>query len=64
MLQQQPHDDVTFCHQHATHCRKKALQTSDPSLKAEYLSLEHRWSCLARSYGLSGGISDFTNEVH
>ena len=54
---EQPDDDASFCYQHATHCRKRALQARDPSLKAEYLSLEYRWLCLARSYGLSGEVS-------
>ena len=54
---EQSHDDASFCYQHATHCRKRALQISDPSLKADYLSLEYRWLCLARSYELSGEVS-------
>src|SRR5215831_8865937 len=46
--------------QHAAEAKAKADATDDPVLKAEFLDMEKRWLTLARSYGFTEGLEDFT----
>jgi len=51
------------CYQRALECRRRAFNTGDPLLKADYLAMEDDWLLLARSHELSESISDFSAEV-
>ncbi len=53
---------VRTCHERAAAAKEQAEATSDPALKADLLEMERRWLVLARSYGLTETIDDFTQE--
>jgi PAS domain S-box-containing protein len=53
-------DQIRACHERAADAKTKADATSDPVLRAEFLEMETRWLFLARSYGFTEGLTDFT----
>ena len=53
-------DRVRECYERAAKAKAKANATTDPALKAELLNAEGRWLILARSYGFSESLEDFT----
>src|SRR5215470_6265764 len=53
-------DQVRNCHQRAAEAKANADATSDPAVKAEFLDMERRWLTLARSYGFTESLEDFT----
>lgn len=57
---QQLSEQIQACHERAVEARKKAEQTPEPALKAEFLSMEQRWLTLARSYEFTDRLGDFT----
>ena len=57
---EQLNDQIRRCYEHAAEAKAKADATDDPALKAEYLNMETRWLTLARSYGFTESLGDFT----
>jgi PAS domain S-box-containing protein len=55
-------DQIRECYERAAEAKARADATNDPGLKAEFLNTERRWLTLARSYGFSEGLEDFTKE--
>lgn len=55
-------DQVRVCYELAAEARAKADATDDPAAKAEFHDAERRWLTLARSYGFSERLKDFTKE--
>lgn len=53
-------DQIRTCHERATAAARKAEDTSDPGLKADYLAARDRWLSLADSYALTNRITDYT----
>jgi PAS domain S-box-containing protein len=53
-------DQVRNCHERAAEAKAKADATDDPALKAELLDMERRWLTLARSYGFTESLGDFS----
>ncbi len=53
-------DEIRRCYEHAADARAEADATDDPALKAELLKAERRWLTLARSYGFTERLEDFT----
>jgi len=53
-------EQVRGCLEHAADAKAKADLTDDPVLKAEFLDMEKRWLILARSYGFTESLEDFT----
>jgi len=53
-------DQIRACHERAAEAKAKADATDDPALKAEFLDTETRWLTLARSYGFTESLEDFT----
>ena len=51
---------VRECYERAAEAKAKANAITDPALKAELLNAEGRWLILARSYGFSESLEDFT----
>jgi two-component sensor histidine kinase/PAS domain-containing protein len=54
-------EPVRSCHERALEARSKADEASDPVLKASYLDMERRWLVLARSYGFTESLNNFTS---
>src|SRR5262245_48687293 len=53
-------DQVRRCLDHAAEAKAKADATDDPASKAGFLDMETRWLALARSYGFTESLEDFT----
>jgi PAS domain S-box-containing protein len=53
-------DQIRACHERAADAKTKADVTNDPVLRAEFLEMETRWLFLARSYGFTESLTDFT----
>jgi PAS domain-containing protein len=53
-------DQIRVCYEHAAEAKAKADATNDPVLRAEFLDMERRWLTLARSYGYTESLEDFT----
>jgi PAS domain S-box-containing protein len=53
-------DQIRKCYERAAEAKAKADATDDPVLKAEFLDMERRWLTLARSYGFTESLEDFT----
>jgi hypothetical protein len=56
-------EQIRDCLRHAEDCAQKAVAQTDPTLKADFLDMERRWLSLARSYELTGQLSDFSGET-
>ncbi len=56
-------EEIRECYRHAGACARQAASQTDPNLKKDFLLLEERWLCLARSYRFSEQLTDFTNEL-
>jgi hypothetical protein len=48
---------------HAASAKQRAANTEDPLAREEDLVLANRWESLARSFGLSDRLNDFTQET-
>jgi PAS domain S-box-containing protein len=55
-------DQIRECYERAAEAKARADAANDPGLKAEFLNTERRWLLLARSYGFTESIEDFTTE--
>jgi len=53
-------DKIRQCYKRAAEAKERADATNDPILKAEFLDTERRWLTLARSYGFTESLEDFT----
>src|SRR5215472_1752581 len=53
-------DRVRVCLERAADAKAEADATDDPALKVEFLYMEKRWLTLARSYGFTESLEDFT----
>jgi PAS domain S-box-containing protein len=53
-------DKIRGCYERAAEAKARADASDDPALKAEHLNAEGRWLTLARSYGFSESLEDFT----
>jgi hypothetical protein len=49
------------CHEWASKARRRALETTDPISRTEYLAAETRWLKLENSYELSERLTDVLN---
>jgi hypothetical protein len=46
-------ENIRVCYSRAEHCRRRAIEQSDPGLRQDFLDCERRWLLLARGYELS-----------
>jgi PAS domain-containing protein len=53
-------NQIRECYERAAEAKALADLAENPALKAEYLNAERRWLTLARSYGFSESLEDFT----
>jgi PAS domain S-box-containing protein len=53
-------DQIRECYRFAAEAKARAETTTDPALRAEFLAAERRWLTLARSYGFTESLEDFT----
>jgi PAS domain S-box-containing protein len=53
-------DQIRACYERAAEARARADAINDPVLRAEFLEMETRWLILARSYGFTESLTDFT----
>jgi PAS domain S-box-containing protein len=53
-------DKIRLCYERAVEAKERADATNDPIFKAEFLNTERRWLTLARSYGFTESLEDFT----
>jgi hypothetical protein len=51
---------IRLCYERAADAKERADATNDPEIKAEFLAAERRWLTLARSYGFTESLEDFT----
>jgi hypothetical protein len=51
---------IRGCFERAAEAKAQADATIDPALKADFLGAERRWLALARSYGFTESLGDFT----
>jgi PAS domain S-box-containing protein len=53
-------EQIRLCHKRAADAKERADATNDLVIKAEYFAQEKRWLTLARSYGFTESLEDFT----
>src|SRR5215472_12614753 len=53
-------EQIRGCLERAASAKAKADATDDPASKAEFLDMERHWLTLARSYGFTESLEDFT----
>jgi PAS domain S-box-containing protein len=53
-------DQIRECYERAAEAKAQADATNDLALKVEFLKVEGRWLTLARSYGFTESLEDFT----
>lgn len=56
-------EEIRECYRHAEDCACKAAAQPDRQLKQDFLDLEVRWLFLARSYGFTQLLTDFSDET-
>jgi hypothetical protein len=50
-------------YQQAVNCARQADAQTDPKVKQQYLELKRLWLLLARSYGFTESLTDFSDET-
>lgn len=55
--------DIALCHRHAEEARRKALDATDPDIRADFLDIERRWLALAQSYEFAERLGRVLNET-
>ena len=55
--------EIRECYRHAAECSRSADQDRDLFKKQDFLDMEKRWLCLARSYEFAERLSNFTQPV-
>jgi PAS domain S-box-containing protein len=53
-------EQIRLCHERAADAKARADTTNDPAIRAEFLAAERHWLTLARSYGFTESLEDFT----
>jgi PAS domain S-box-containing protein len=53
-------EQVQACLERAFEAERKAWESADPALKADFLQMEKRWRALAQSYQFTERLTDFT----
>src|SRR5262249_55452139 len=53
-------EQIRLCHERAADAKERADATNDLAIKAEFQAAERRWLTLARSYGFTESLEDFT----
>jgi PAS domain S-box-containing protein len=53
-------EQIRACHERAAEAKRKAEESADATLKADYLRMEERWLFLASSYSFTDSLGDFT----
>jgi PAS domain S-box-containing protein len=53
-------EQIRRCYEQAAEAKAQADATDDPALKAQFLNAETCWLTLARSYGFTESLEDFT----
>jgi hypothetical protein len=53
-------EEIAECYANASHCRKRAKEAVDPSIKRDFLDMEWRWLSFAHSYEFAERLSNFT----
>ena len=56
-------EQVRECYERAAEAKANAGASNDPALKTSYLDLERSWLLLARSFGATESLDDFTREI-
>jgi hypothetical protein len=56
-------EQIRDCLRRAEDCAQKAAAHIDPQTKQDFLDLEQHWLFLARSYGFTKRLTDFSNET-
>jgi hypothetical protein len=56
-------EHIRECLRHAEDCAQKAAAHTGPQTKQDFLDLEQHWLFLARSYGFTERLTDFSNET-
>jgi hypothetical protein len=56
-------EQIRECYRKAEDAARKAAVETDQELKQDFLDVERRWLVLARSYDLSGRLTDFSAEA-
>ena len=54
-------DRIRECYERAVEAKERADAINDPALKVEFLNVARHWLVLARSYGFSDSLNDFTS---
>jgi hypothetical protein len=54
-------EQIRLCHARAAEAKARADATNDPAIKVEFLASERRWLTLARSYGFTESLENFTS---
>jgi PAS domain S-box-containing protein len=62
IMLQKPSEQVQACLERAFEAERKAWESADPTLKADFLAMEKHWLALARSYEFTERLTDFTAE--
>ena len=52
-------EQIAECYRRAEEARRRAQETTDPSIKEDYLGLERRWIFLAHSYEFTERLQRF-----
>jgi hypothetical protein len=52
--------EIRECHRHAAECSCSADQSRDSLTKQDFLDMQKRWLCLARSYEFAEQLSNFS----
>ncbi len=53
-------EQIRECLRHAEDCARQAAAQTCPKLKEDFLDMERRWLCLARSYEFTERVTDFS----
>ena len=52
--------EIHECYRHAAECSRSADQSRDWLTKQNFIEMEKRWLCLARSYEFAEQLSNFS----
>jgi PAS domain S-box-containing protein len=56
-------EQIQACYERAAEAKRRAEESADAALKADFLALEQRWLVLARSYTFTESLGAFTAEM-
>jgi hypothetical protein len=55
--------EIRECYRHAAECSCSADQSRDSLTKQDFLDMQKRWLCLARSYEFAEQLSNFSEPL-